>query len=379
MTIGGTLFYLYWLSENVISIVCADLSHHSLRFQWENNECAWLWGLVFYWVLCNNHTGQISELLLFRVYIFKCLLSPCFQSPLLTHCVFLSLFFPVSLVVLFPPFSGFTTSSFLSLPVFFSLSQSCRGSFTSTSTHTSNPTPTFISSRLSVSPAWLCAAATIPGARRWGHTPRESCRPDQISTIPTGHKTNSPAARLPPAHSIFFLSYVFGDLSVQYRSFFFPDTYDCRKVGFFLLSPLPFNLPSSTSSAPPLRVMFLHPLHQPLCPQCDLKSADSCQSFVCSPFRKLRSLWTQAMLDGFPGRFDSPSAYQLLLPLKLVECMMNIKVCIRCRYSRLISFSASKVLHMYAWWSGCSRVKRTSLPSQNGAAEGCNICSGRNS
>lgn len=36
-----------------------------------------------------------------------------------------------------------------------------------------------------LSPAWLCAAATIPGARRWGHSPQETCRPDWTPTIPT--------------------------------------------------------------------------------------------------------------------------------------------------------------------------------------------------
>lgn len=150
----------------------------------------------FYWVLYNNHTTKLAGCccLLLRVYNFKCLLSPCFQFPRwLTVCsYFCPLFFPVNLVVLFPPFPNLLRPlSFLFLS--FSLPLSCRGSFTSTSTHISSPTPTFMSSLLSLSPAWLCAAATIPGARRWGHTPRESCRPDQISTIPTGHETNSPA------------------------------------------------------------------------------------------------------------------------------------------------------------------------------------------
>lgn len=48
-----------------------------------------------------------------------------------------------------------------------------------------SPSPTFMRSFLSPSPAWLCAAATMPGARRWGHSPRESCRPDWTPTIPT--------------------------------------------------------------------------------------------------------------------------------------------------------------------------------------------------
>lgn len=46
-------------------------------------------------------------------------------------------------------------------------------------------TPTFMFSLLSVSPAWLCASATMPGARRWGHSPQETWRPDWILTIPT--------------------------------------------------------------------------------------------------------------------------------------------------------------------------------------------------
>lgn len=241
--------------------------------------------------------------LLFRVYILKCLLSLVSSLFVDSLCVLVPVF-PVSLVVLFPPFLNLLRPlSFLFLS--FSFSQSCRGSFTSTSTHTSNPTPTFISSRLSVSPAWLCAGATIPGARRWGHSPRESCRPDQISTIPTGHKTNSPAVHLPQC-ATFFSCHTVLDFCLCNIDLFLPRHRLLQESLVLSFIPLHFNLSPSTSSAPPPRVRFLHPLHQSLCLQCDLKSADSCQSFVCSPFWKLYSLWNQAMLDGFPGRIDSP-------------------------------------------------------------------------
>lgn len=264
----------------------------------------------FYWVLYKNHTTKLAGCCCCLLFALRL----C-AVPSLTHWVFLSLFFPVNLVVLSPPFLNLLRPlSFLFLS--FSLSQSCRGSFTSTSTHTSSPTPTFMLSLLSVSPAWLCAAATIPGARRWGHTPRESCRPDQISTIPTGHETNSPAACLPQHATFFCLSYSLRHSSVQSCAFSFSqiDTIT-GNFGSYIYFPA-FQLVFYCLFCPP-RVRFLHPSHQSLCPQSDLKTADSCRSCVCGPFRKLYSPWNQARLDGFPASGDSQSAYQLFMSLKL--------------------------------------------------------------
>lgn len=307
LTIDGSLLFTLTDWERHFHSVCWFFPSFSAA---TNGRLMNVLDCVFYWVLYNNHTTKLAGCCCCLLFALRL----C-AVPSLTRWVFLSLFFPVNLVVLSPPFLNLLRPlSFLFLS--FSLSQSCRGSFTSTSTHTSSPTPTFMLSLLSVSPAWLCAAATIPGARRWGHTPRESCRPDQISTIPTGHQTNSPAACLPQC-ATFFLPVIQLKtfICAIMHIFFFPDRHYYRKPSFLLL------LPCISTCLPlpflPLRVRFLHPSHQSLCPQSDLKTADSCRSCVFGPFRKLYFPWNQARLDGFPASSDSPSAYQLFMSLKL--------------------------------------------------------------
>lgn len=87
----------------------------------------------------------------------------------------------------------------------------------------------------------------------------------------------------------FCLSYRFRHFYVQIF-FFFPDRHYYRKLWSFLLLPcISICLLLTLLHTPPPRVRFLHPSHQSLCSQSDLKTADSCWSCVCSSFRKMYS------------------------------------------------------------------------------------------
>lgn len=111
------------------------------------------------------------------------------------------------------------------------------------------------------------------------------------------------------------------------KFFFFPDRHYYRKLWSFLLLPcISICLLLTLLHTHPPRVRFLHPSHQSLCSQSDLKTADSCWSCVCSSFRKMYSPWNQATLDA---------------------------------------------------WSVWRQESRRSLPCQNTTAEGCSILSGK--
>lgn len=166
---------------------------------------------------------------------------PLFPVPLLTHCGSL---FPVSLVVLFPPFLNLLCPlSFLFLS-FLPLSYAEAHSHLHPRTH---PIPPPHSSRL----VFLCPLhgfvlwpqcqgpgdeVTLHG-RAAGLTKSPPSPPDTRQIV---LRSASPSA----LH--FFLSYSFRCLFVQYRSFSSPDTDQYKKVLSFV--PFHFNLSPSAFS-----------------------------------------------------------------------------------------------------------------------------------
>lgn len=138
------------------------------------------------------------------VYLFACAFAfPVFLIPSLTVCVFSFPFFLRARWSSFPPFQNPQLSLTFSLPVLLPLSVMQTHSHLHPRSHPVHPPQSCVVFSL-CPPAWLCAAATMPGARRWGHSPQESYRPDWTSTIPTTIQwTNSPVASPPPAHYIF--------------------------------------------------------------------------------------------------------------------------------------------------------------------------------
>lgn len=213
------------------------------------------------------------------------------------------------------PFSEFTTSSFLSLPVFLPLSVMQRLIHIYIHAHIQSHPHIHVESSLCVPCMALCCGHNTRGQAMRSHSTGEL---QAWPNLHHPHRTrDKQSCSLPPPARYIFLPVI------QLKTFicaimcifFFPDRHYYRKLWFLHLLPcistcllLPF--------LPP-RVRFLHPSHQSLCPQSDLKTADSCRSCVCGPFRKLYSPWNQARLDGFPASGDSPSAYQLFMSLKL--------------------------------------------------------------
>lgn len=127
---------------------------------------------------------------------------PVLLIPSLTLCVFSSLFFPESLVVLFFPFSELTTFS-LFFSSCLSPSLSHAGSFTSTSTLTSSPSPT-VSSLCPLHGFVLLPQCQGPGDEVTLHRRAAGLtepRPSPPSS--SAQRTNRPAVSPPPAHYIF--------------------------------------------------------------------------------------------------------------------------------------------------------------------------------
>lgn len=260
MTIDGTPFYLYLLTENVISIVCADLSHHSLWFQWENNECAWLWGLVFYWVLCNNHTGKLASCCCLG-YIFSSVCFPPVSNPLVDSlCVLVPVFScepggPLS------PFSGFTTSSFLSLPVFLPLSVMQRLIHIYIHAHIQSHPHIHPESSLCVPCMALCCGHNTRGQAMRSHSTGE------LQAWPNLHHPHRTQDKQscgppPPAHYIFSCHTAleiclcnidlclsrYRRLQAKFGSFFYPPAF--QLAFFYLFCPPPCHVSPSFTPAP---------------------------------------------------------------------------------------------------------------------------------
>ena len=122
-------------------------------------------GFVFYGGLCSDSTNKLAALccVLFGLFVCVCVCISCLSDSLIDCLCVLIPILPESPVVLFPPFSQSTTFShfFSSGP---SPSLSHAGSFTSTSTLTSSPSPTVMCSLLSLSPCMaLCCCHNARG------------------------------------------------------------------------------------------------------------------------------------------------------------------------------------------------------------------------